>query len=182
MLVPVWYACNCVCASAKSDSVQTYGLQLSRLLCPWDSPGKSTGVGCHTLLHGIFPIQGPNPCLLCLPELAGGFFTGMQNTGFVIISGLKRVQEDICKSSQDTHFSQYSLKNHLTISLNCLEITDVWVSYRGSHFNWSGMRPRLSDSPDNSTIHFRSFKARNAQGWCIPSPWEVQSASLRVNE
>ena len=26
--------------------------------CPWDSPGKNTGVGCHSLLQGIFPIQG----------------------------------------------------------------------------------------------------------------------------
>ena len=30
------------------------------LLCPWDSPGKNTGVGCHSLLHGIFPCQGSN--------------------------------------------------------------------------------------------------------------------------
>ena len=29
-----------------------------RLLCPWDSPGENTGVGCHSLLQGIFPIQG----------------------------------------------------------------------------------------------------------------------------
>ena len=28
------------------------------LLCPWHSPGKNTGVGCHTLLQGIFPTQG----------------------------------------------------------------------------------------------------------------------------
>ena len=33
-------------------------------LCPWDSPGKSTGVGCHFLLHGIFPTQGSNLGLL----------------------------------------------------------------------------------------------------------------------
>ena len=31
-----------------------------RLLCPWDSPGKNTGVGCHFLLQGIFPTQGSN--------------------------------------------------------------------------------------------------------------------------
>ena len=37
-----------------------------RLLCPWDSPGKTTGVGCHVLLQGIFPTQGLNPHLLCL--------------------------------------------------------------------------------------------------------------------
>ena len=35
-----------------------------RLLCPWDFPGKNTGVGCHALLQGIFPTQGSNPCLL----------------------------------------------------------------------------------------------------------------------
>ena len=42
----------------------------ARLLCPWDSPGKNTGVGCHTLLQGIFPTQGSNLCLLS-PALAG---------------------------------------------------------------------------------------------------------------
>ena len=31
--------------------------------CSWNSPGKNTGVGCHALLHGIFPIQGSNPGL-----------------------------------------------------------------------------------------------------------------------
>ena len=34
------------------------------LLCPWDFPGRNTGVGCHFLLPGIFPTQGLNPCLL----------------------------------------------------------------------------------------------------------------------
>ena len=33
----------------------------ARLLCPWDSPGKSTGESCHALLQpGIFPTQGSN--------------------------------------------------------------------------------------------------------------------------
>ena len=31
-----------------------------RLLCPWDSPGKNIGLGCHALLQGIFPTQGLN--------------------------------------------------------------------------------------------------------------------------
>ena len=34
-----------------SDSVQPHGLQPTRLLCPWDSPGKNTGVDCHFLLQ-----------------------------------------------------------------------------------------------------------------------------------
>ena len=32
-------------------------------LCPWDSPGKNTGVVCHALLQGIFPTQGSIPHL-----------------------------------------------------------------------------------------------------------------------
>ena len=34
------------------------------LLCPWDFPGKSTGVDCHFLLQRIFSTQGSNPGLL----------------------------------------------------------------------------------------------------------------------
>ena len=54
------------------NSVQPNGLWLARLLCPWDSPGKKTEVGCHALLQGIFLTQGLNPCPLHLPALAGG--------------------------------------------------------------------------------------------------------------
>ena len=37
--------------SVVSDSLRLHGLQPTRLLCPWDFPGKSTGVGCHCLLR-----------------------------------------------------------------------------------------------------------------------------------
>ena len=47
------------------DSFQTYGPLPTRLLCPWDSLGKNTGVGCHAL-QGIFPTQRSKPHLLCL--------------------------------------------------------------------------------------------------------------------
>ena len=35
-------------------------------LCPWDFPGKNTGVGCYFLLQGIFLTQGSNLHLSCL--------------------------------------------------------------------------------------------------------------------
>ena len=47
-----------------SDSLQPRGLLPTRLLCSWNFPGKNTGVGSHSLLQGIFPIQGSNPGLL----------------------------------------------------------------------------------------------------------------------
>ena len=57
-----------MCAQALScvQCFATHGQKPRRLLCPWDSPGKNIGMGCHFLLQGIFPTQGWNLCLLCL--------------------------------------------------------------------------------------------------------------------
>ena len=60
------------CSSSSSSSLVTKlcltlatpWIVTSRLLCPWDSPGKNTRVGCHFLLQGIFLTQGSNPGLL----------------------------------------------------------------------------------------------------------------------
>ena len=56
---------RCCCGeviSVVSDSVRPHGLQPTGLLRPWDFPGKSTGVGCHCLLHLVTkPPQPPKP-------------------------------------------------------------------------------------------------------------------------
>ena len=44
--------------SVMSDPLRLHGLQLTSLLCPWSSLGKNIGVGCHSLLQGIFLTQG----------------------------------------------------------------------------------------------------------------------------
>ena len=46
----------------------------TRLLYPWDSPGRNTGMGYHALLWGIFLTQGSNPSLLCLLHWPNSFF------------------------------------------------------------------------------------------------------------
>ena len=45
--------------SVVSNSWQPHGLQPTRLLCPWDFPGKSTGVGCHCLpqIHRYYQLM-----------------------------------------------------------------------------------------------------------------------------
>ena len=62
------YLCMCVCVcvcvlrhSVMSNSLQPHGLQLARLLYPWNSPGKNAGMSSRSLLQGIFPTQGSNP-------------------------------------------------------------------------------------------------------------------------
>ena len=57
--------CACILSlSVMSDSLQPFGLQPARFLCPRDFPGKTTGVGCYFLLQGIFLTQGSNLHLL----------------------------------------------------------------------------------------------------------------------
>ena len=46
--------------SVVFNSLQPHGLKPTRLLCPWDFPGKNIGKGCHFLLQGIFLAQGLN--------------------------------------------------------------------------------------------------------------------------
>ena len=56
----------CSVALAMSDSLHPHEPQPTRLLCPWDFPSKTTGMGFHALLQGIFLSQGLNPSLLHL--------------------------------------------------------------------------------------------------------------------
>ena len=53
---PISGTCVHVCChSVMSNSLQPHGLWPARLLCPWDSPGKDSGMGCPVLLRWILP-------------------------------------------------------------------------------------------------------------------------------
>ena len=54
----------CVICPVMSDSLKHHGRQPTRFLCPWNSPGRNTGLGCHFLLQGIFQTQESNQGLL----------------------------------------------------------------------------------------------------------------------
>ena len=57
-------ACVQVCAQLCSTLCDPMDCSPASLLCPWDFPGKNTGMGCCALFQGIFPTQGLNTCLL----------------------------------------------------------------------------------------------------------------------
>ena len=59
-----WHMRACLVASAVPDSLWPCGLHPARFLCPWDSPGKNTGVSGHALVQGLFLTQGLNLYLL----------------------------------------------------------------------------------------------------------------------
>ena len=67
-------AYTCVRVLSRFNRVQLFVI-LRRLASQAplsDSPGKNTGVGCHSLLQGFFLTQGLNTHLLCLLYLQAG--------------------------------------------------------------------------------------------------------------
>ena len=122
-----------------SDPLQLYELYLSRLLCPWDSLGKNTGVGCHTLFQRIFPTQGLNPCLTSL-ALAAGFFTtttAWEACGFnyqIWVAQLLKVLEAT---------DSYS-KQSLCLTSDTFVSAGPWIILHsgGRSFLWGKMSPK----------------------------------------
>ena len=56
----------CQVTSVVSNSVRPHRWQPTRLPCPWDSPGKDTGVGCHFLLQQMKVKRESEVTQLCL--------------------------------------------------------------------------------------------------------------------
>ena len=94
-----------------------------RLLCPWDSPCKNTGVGCHALLQGIFLTQGSNLHLLTSPALAGRFFT---------TSATWEVPPTLCKN---THTHAHTEKHTNAAANLCILNTYLLFTFRGTTYS-----------------------------------------------
>ena len=101
-----------------SDSVRPHGLWPARVLCPWDSPGKNTRVGCHALLQGIFPTQGSNQRLLGLTCIGRQFLYHQHHLGS---PGLKVsstfIPQWFCHLPQVTNFHKNSAPGKVLILL-----------------------------------------------------------------
>ena len=81
-----------------SNSVRPHGLQPTRLLLPWDSPGKNTGVGCHFFLQcmkvksesevaqSCLTLSDPMDCSLQAPPSMGFFQARVLEWGAIAFS------------------------------------------------------------------------------------------------
>ena len=128
--------------SVVSNSSRPHGLQPTRLLHPWDFPGKSTGVGCHCLLR-FFGWRSPNswhhltlwplerPCLQCshigskgfniwILRWGGGGGTILSRTILLILiwkylySSLGKIYRELCSLGlRFLLFSLHSFWSHL---------------------------------------------------------------------
>src|SRR5574337_336978 len=104
--------CCCCCCQVTSvvyDSVRPQRLQPTRLPCPWDCPGKNTGVGCHFLLQCMkvkseseVTQLSPTPSdpMDCSPpgsSIHGIFQARVVEWGAIAFSSIKLLEENIGK-------------------------------------------------------------------------------------
>ena len=129
-------------------TLRCYGLQLARLLCPWNFSGKNIGVGCHALLHRILLTQGSNHVsyvsFIGRQVLYGALAPPGKPYGRITKSALERKEKRACS----TKYQPYCK----TIVAKTLGISLVFQC-RGLGFDpWSGkqdptcqqMRPKIN--------------------------------------
>ena len=153
--------------SVVPNSLQSHGLEPSRLLCLWDFTERITGVGCHFLLQGIFPTQGLNLHLLHLLHWQVGFcfcfFSLLCHLGspnnwyFLWIHNLWSTSvSSVSRGLQNWNAGRTVLYN------------DLWSMAMECQVN-TGSAPRTSDSPDENVRYVRAPSTPGGQG--TPDSW-----------
>ena len=135
-------------------------LQPTRFLCPWNSLGKNTGVGCNSLLQGIFPTQGSNLGLLHFRQIL--YHLNPQSQLIMLWD----IYMDLFSSSQQMLTNQWSavdfhglLQPGTGNTLSCPKCGRSWGT--GARLlSWKVVRPvrkTQADSQSCLTIHFAVF-------------------------
>ena len=158
----------CVSCSAMSNSLQPHGLQPASILCPWDSVGKNTGVGRHSLLQGIFPTQGLNLGLLH----CGQILYHLSNQGCLILQHicwiLDLIRQHICMYLVCVHdpfcTTAYLWANNNSIDTNSEMI--LTVSFFLEYCISRSVCPTLCDPMDSSPPDYWDFPAKNTGVGC----------------
>ena len=177
----------CAC-SVMSKSLWPHGLKSSRLLCPWDFPGKNTGVGSHFLLQGIFPTHWSNPRSLASPALTDGFFITtspgepIQNKEFFINAIAQ------CKKCNNHKGSSWCLLRVQLCSLNrCTRLLCPWGFSRQEY--WSGLSwppagclPNRGIEPTSPTLQLILYHLSHQGSPLISEMWPyLEIGSLKYN-
>ena len=95
-----------------SDSSRPHGLQPTRLLCPWDLPGKSMGAGCHCLLCGCWQnIVKWEKC--CSKNETQSLISSISTNGFTLVPNLEMSLDWSISKTCSTFTIFYSIFQHL---------------------------------------------------------------------
>ena len=171
-------SCACVLSkSVMSDSLWPHRLYPTRLHCLWEFPGKNTGVGCHTLLQGIFPTQGLSPGLLCLsPALTGLSSLPGKPHWFLQFSSVQSLSRVWLFATSWIAACQASLS--ITISQSSLKLTSIESVMPSSHLILC--RPLLLLPPIPPSIRVFSNESTRHMRW--PKYWSFSFSIIPSKE
>ena len=131
-----------------SDSVQPHRRQPTRLPCPWESPGKNAGVGCHFLLQcmkvksesevgqSCLTLSGPMDCSLPSSSVHGIFQARVLEWGAVECGAGRGISQNVHSLTVGTSFVILHNFGVLEMKVTCLFRTIVLTQSTTSHLLW----------------------------------------------
>ena len=129
----------------------------ARLLCPWDSPGKNTGVGCHFFLQGILLTQGSNPGLLHCRQIL--YWLSYEGSLPLEYNHPIKQCRLLAKGSFKTNQSPFNLKQGTPFFLTSLDLIRKFQGPFSSALSW--VKPfcvKCNPSSLSSTALFKLFQ------------------------
>ena len=139
LLSPLISSCSCLVAKSCPTLLRPHSLWPTRLFCPWDFPGKNTGVGYHFLLQGIFPSQVLNLCLLHRLERHAGKLVSR----FFTTEPPKKPLDLLLATYQYLPYGIYHGLSLLTCLLSCNLVQKWRVGYIFQHLPYSTMNTKF---------------------------------------
>ena len=111
-----------------SDSLQPHGLQPTRLLCPWDFPGKSTGVGSHCLLRKVRLEISYSKVIFKILQARLQYYVNQELPGVQAGFRKGRGTRDQIANIHWIIKQKNSRKTSTSVSLTMLKPLTVWIS------------------------------------------------------
>ena len=153
--------CVCVCLVAQSCPTLCNPLDCSPpgSSVHGDSPGKNTGVGCHSLLLGIFLTQESDLCLLCLLHWQAGSLLLVPPGKPTFTKGIMSQIHDSGKGTNEPSKGRVRFQMLLIVSQNVRVVTEAFLR---------------RESPQGSDIllAFDSLKNGVLDKEAVPGVWE----------
>ena len=176
-------------SSVVSDSYRPLGLQPTRLLCPWDYPGKNTRVGCYFLLQGN---ESTSPMA---PAQGGGFFTTesmvkpKKQSGRLNKTVIYTFKKKLIKKITPLFFNVCILLHFVCLCLCVI----ICLSSTGALFRQSstlpvvGIKLPLSVCLSSSLIQFFPFVrltllSHSRKQWCFVTLQNISLVFMSLNQ
>ena len=137
----------------------------TRLFCTWNSPGKNTGVGSHSLLQGIFLTQGSNP----------GHLTAKRSKQSV----LKEINPEYSLEGLMLKLKLQYL-GHLMLRADSLEKTLMLGKTKGKRRRGPPRMRWLDGITDSTDINLSKLRkaVKDREAWCASVHWVTKSQTL----